>query len=139
MDSGTLYQLRNLINRRNVRKDPSKDVNASEDFILTVDEGHILSAVIQVFEMTSLDDVPSSASIPSNSSELAPHARSNVLLHAVQEVIETHVDLSFGMNEEDDENTHGMEKEDNIYEYARETLMMEFLDATIEREMGREH
>ena len=43
------------------------------------------------------------------------------------------------MNEEDDENTHGMEKEDNIYEYARETLMMEFLDATIEREMGRKH
>ena len=41
------------------------------------------------------------------------------------------------MNEEDDENTHGMEEEDNVYEYARETLslgllMMEFLDATQE-------
>lgn len=134
MDSGTLYQLSNLINRRKVHKDTSKDVNASEDFILTV---HILSAVMQVFEMTSLDDVPSSASIPSNSSDLAPHARSNVLLHAVQEVIETHVDLSFSVNEEDDENTHRMEEEDNVYEYARETLslgllMIEFLDATRE-------
>lgn len=54
MDSGTLYQLCNLINRRKIHKDPSKDVNASEDFILTVVEGHILSAVMQVFEMTSL-------------------------------------------------------------------------------------
>ena len=75
MDSGTLYQLRNLINRRNVRKDPSKDVNTSEDFILTVDEGHILSAVIQVFEMTSLDDVPSSASIPSTARPNLRHMR----------------------------------------------------------------
>lgn len=58
-------------------------------------------------------------------------------MHAVQEVIETHVDLSFSVNEEDDENTHRMEEEDNVYEYARETLslgllMIEFLDATRE-------
>ena len=43
-----------VINRRNICKDPSNDVNA----ILTVVEGHILSAVIQVLDMTSLDDEP---------------------------------------------------------------------------------
>ncbi len=38
MDGGTLFQLRNLINRRNVRKDPSDNVNVCEDFFLTVTE-----------------------------------------------------------------------------------------------------
>ena len=31
-DSGTLYHLRNLINRRNVVKKPEKSVTACEDF-----------------------------------------------------------------------------------------------------------
>ena len=46
----TMFQLRNLINRRNVRKDPSGDVNSSEDFIVTVVEGHILAAVMEALE-----------------------------------------------------------------------------------------
>lgn len=33
-DEGTSYQLRNLINHQNIKKDPSKDVAASEDFFL---------------------------------------------------------------------------------------------------------
>ena len=33
MDGGTLVQLRDLLNRRNVVKDPSKDVIACEEFI----------------------------------------------------------------------------------------------------------
>ena len=32
-DHGTLYLLRNLINRRNVVVDPKQDVNACEDFL----------------------------------------------------------------------------------------------------------
>ncbi len=56
MHGGTLFQLRNLINRRNVKKDPSDNANACEDFFLTVTEGHILAAAMEVFEMTSLDD-----------------------------------------------------------------------------------
>ena len=59
MDAGTLYQLRNLINRRNVSKDPTSNVSASEDFFLSVAEVHILSACMTVFEMTSVDDKPS--------------------------------------------------------------------------------
>ena len=33
MDGGTLYQLRNSINRRNVVSSPDNDVNACEDFL----------------------------------------------------------------------------------------------------------
>ena len=31
-----MYQLRNLVNQRNVRKDPEADFNSGEDFLLTV-------------------------------------------------------------------------------------------------------
>ncbi len=51
MGAGTLFQLRNLTNRRNVKKDPADNVNASEDFFLTVTEGHIHAAAMQVFGM----------------------------------------------------------------------------------------
>ncbi len=46
MERGTLYQLRNLINRRNVKKLPKSDVNASEDFLEVVVTGYILVAVM---------------------------------------------------------------------------------------------
>ena len=56
---GTLYHLRNLNCRKNVRNDPEKDVNACEDFLLTV-QSHILSAARTIFGMDSLDDQPES-------------------------------------------------------------------------------
>ena len=58
-DVGTLYQLRNLINRRNVVSDPTRDVTACEEFFLLVVEAHILYAAMDTFGMTSIDDVPS--------------------------------------------------------------------------------
>ena len=36
-----MFQLRNLVNRRNIKKDPSYEVNASEAFFTTVVHGHI--------------------------------------------------------------------------------------------------
>ena len=44
-DGGTMYQLRNLINRQNDTNDPSHNVDASEDFFLTIVEAYILNAV----------------------------------------------------------------------------------------------
>ena len=58
MDKGTMYQLRNLINWRNVIKD-SKNVAACEDFILLLAEAHILAAAMTLFGMESLEDTPS--------------------------------------------------------------------------------
>ena len=46
MERGALYQLRNLINRRNVKKEVKSDVNATEDFIEIVVTGYITSAVL---------------------------------------------------------------------------------------------
>lgn len=49
LEGGTLVQLRNLINRRNVVKDPSKAMDACEDFFTIVVEAHIVSAVMVLF------------------------------------------------------------------------------------------
>ena len=46
-ERGTLCQLRNLINRRNVSGKPKSDVNAAEDFVEVITIAHILTAVMK--------------------------------------------------------------------------------------------
>ena len=45
-DRGTLYQLRTLLDRRNVVCDPQKNFNACHDFLDTVVDGYIVAAAI---------------------------------------------------------------------------------------------
>ncbi len=64
---GTLYHLRNLINRRNVTKRPKSDVNAAEEFVEVVVISHVLTAVMSTYlEMSSFTDAPSCTSVPEN-------------------------------------------------------------------------
>ena len=58
-DGGTLYQLRNLINRHNDIKKPMDNLDGCEDFIVLVTEAHILSAAMTLFSMENLEDRPS--------------------------------------------------------------------------------
>ena len=58
MDRGTMYQIRNLIDRRNVTRKPKSDVNASEDFFEVVVIGYILAAVMCHLGMPTLDSLP---------------------------------------------------------------------------------
>ena len=46
METGTLYHLRNLIHRMNVKPYPKVDVYSSEDFFEMITIGHVLSAVM---------------------------------------------------------------------------------------------
>ena len=46
MDGGTMYQLRNLINRRNVVTDPKKDLNACEDLFELITKAHIIAVAM---------------------------------------------------------------------------------------------
>ena len=57
-DFGTLYQIKNLVNRRNVKADPSKNVNASEDFFLMVVHTHIIAAAMHELSTDSVDENP---------------------------------------------------------------------------------
>ena len=56
MDHGTLQQLKDLINRRNVVAEVKKDVHACEDYFLLVVKCHVLVAAMKHFNMASLDN-----------------------------------------------------------------------------------
>ena len=43
-DKGTIYQLRNVINRTNVPTDPQNNMNAAEDFMLLILHAHVVAA-----------------------------------------------------------------------------------------------
>ena len=63
-DGGTMYHLRNLINRRNVTSDPSHNVDPSE--VITIVEAYIFIAAMDLYQMKSPSDDPVDPSLFSN-------------------------------------------------------------------------
>ena len=55
VDKGTLFQLRNLINRRNVVSDVSNDTAACEEFMELITVAHILSAAVHITGVPDLE------------------------------------------------------------------------------------
>ena len=135
-DGGTLYQLRNLINRKNVVSDPKKDMNACEDFLELITNAHILAAAMQKFNMNSLTDpLKSSEIFPS---EVSQNERLMVLDSAVQSIISEFVDIGFSKSPR----KQVPNNKDHVLEYAKETLSMgliflEFKDAIREGDGDR--
>ena len=87
MDAGTLYQLRNLINRRNVISSPENDVNSCEEFLMIVVKAHVVAAAMEVMGMTDLNDQPNECIIP-------PGVTGSAVIESVAEVIiSDYVDL----------------------------------------------
>ena len=48
--SWTMYQLKNLIKRTNVPKDPQDNMNAAEDFLLLLPHTHVVAAADTIME-----------------------------------------------------------------------------------------
>jgi len=63
-DHGTLFQLRNKLNRTNVVNNPQNNFNACDDFFILVVTGLIIAAALKVLKMTSTNEVPSEIVIP---------------------------------------------------------------------------
>lgn len=135
------------MNRRNIRKKPSEDVNASEDFFVAVTESHILAASMKFFNMSSLNDTPSQKYFPASSCELHPMQRRRLMLLATDEMVKKFVHMPFvdsqtqaeASSEKQSEKT---EKMDGVYEYACEALSLgllylEFIDAIREGDGDR--
>lgn len=135
-DGGTLYQLRNLINRRNVVTDPKKDMNSCEDFFELITNAHVLTAAMEKFEMKSLTDTVSPNVFPVDR-ELSSEERSKILDSAVRAIISEFIDITFP------EKCKKVPKDqDRILEYAKEALTMgliflEFKDAVREGDGDR--
>ncbi len=94
MERGTLYQLRNLINRRNVKKLPKSDVNASEDFLEVVVTGYILAAVMSYLGMSKFNDIPSQSIVPHDVWMEDDAVRHALLRDIAEHIVDKYVDLS---------------------------------------------
>lgn len=53
MEKGTLYQLRNLLHRTSVPRDPEDNMKAAEDFLLVVLHAHATAAANEIQELLS--------------------------------------------------------------------------------------
>ena len=61
---GTLYQLKNLTGRTNVKKKPIDSFDPCEDCFVLVTKAHVVAAAMELLKMTSLHDVPSTDFVP---------------------------------------------------------------------------
>lgn len=65
-DQGTLFQLRNLLNRSSVCSDPEKNMKSCEDFLLVVLHAHVVSAANAILQLRDVNLKMLSKSIVSN-------------------------------------------------------------------------
>ena len=120
MNGGTLFQLRNLTNHRNVVRNPDKAVAQCEEFTLVV-EAHVVSATLTLLGMTTLDEIPPiSEHFPPQCEDWEPRQRKRIFMKVAEQVIQKHVDFSLpstltGYGGGSDQNN------DSVLLYARET------------------
>ncbi|KAL5467435.1 hypothetical protein EMCRGX_G031658 [Ephydatia muelleri] len=124
LDVGTLNQLRNVINRRNVSKDPSSNVNASEDFLEAVTSAHIVAAAMEVLGVTKLAELQDSVK------QCSTHGDQLSAIQAITNTICSEF-VKVGIHEPP---ARRKELNDHIQQYAMETISMgllfsEFKDA----------
>ena len=165
MDGGTLLQLRNLLNRSSVPKDPKSNVNATEDFIEVTLIGHVIAAAMEVLGMKGMEDQP--AEFPNPDTRLSAERKMQELSKITRAIVDRFVNLSVLSTDQSDtseptvgepqrqgkkkrgsrkkkkKTTHTSTCEsDGVYEYAREYLTLgllysEFKDAVKEGDGNR--
>lgn len=118
-DGGTLYQLRNAINRKNVVKDPKNNMNACEEFFVHVVDAHILVLAMSEFGISSLEEVPSKF-LPLKSCDSLQ--RRSALLDETRKIVDKYVDIpSSNIIQSADPST--LNNDDHILNYARDLLV----------------
>lgn len=135
MDRGTLYQLRNLINRRNVTTHPKSDVNANEDFLEVCITSYILVAVMSHLGMSALDDTPLHSVISHGLWMEDDTVRRSALTEIASSIVDKHVDLAaefasvseFDGDEDEQEFDPSNSDGSSVYEYTREVLSLGLL------------
>ena len=126
MERGTLYQLRNLINRRSVVKKVKSDVNACEDFLELVVTGHIIACAMQVLGMSAVNEIPTSTVIDSPEDVWMKDdtERKSILRDVTSQIVDQYIDLSTTFTESQPltERVH-----DGIHAYSCESLSLGLL------------
>ena len=107
-DHGSLYQLRNILGRTNVGKDPTRDFNAYEDFFLEVISGHIIAAF---HELKTANFNPLLDWMKDDKQ------RKEILLKISTEIVEKFVNFSYNQSDKSTPN-------DQVQEYAIQVLSL---------------
>lgn len=124
MEKGTLFQIRNLIDRRNISKRPKSNVNAAEDFLEVVIIGHVLTAVMTYLGMGSLHDMPS-PSLVSHDVWMSDDAERRKILEDIStSIVNMHVDLSTTFKTASPQDSASHDQDGTVYDYAREVMTL---------------
>lgn len=130
MERGTLYQLRNLINWRNVTKKVKSDMNASEDFFELIVTGHVIACVMELLGMSSVDAIPTSDIIPSPEDAWMKDdsERMSILNEVSSRIVDRCVDLSTTFSDSQVHLRNSTQTPtDTVYAYSCETLSLGLL------------
>ena len=111
MDGGTLHQLRNLINRKNLPTKPKHNLNACEDFMEVVGIGHIVAAAKELLQSECID--------PNKNSE----EKNDMIMKFSRKIVSEYINLR--LLSEDTEDS----AQDSVLEYAKEVLSLSMLYA----------
>ena len=127
-DQGTLYHIRNRLNRSNVPTEVKRDFNTCEDFIETVTSSHIVAAALTVFGMKSVSDSAESSILPEDLWMKTREERQDVLEELCTLIYDKFICLSLSSS------TQVPGDGDAVSSYAIELLRigclyMEFADA----------
>ena len=125
---GTPYQLRCLINRRNVKKKAKDSADACSDFLVTVIEAYVISAALNLFEMNTMEAHPAEDILSNCVIALSKEERKAELIRLSKMIVDKYVCFSF--NHQAAVNLTS----DKVYIYASELLSiglfyMEYTDA----------
>ncbi|KAL5502833.1 hypothetical protein EMCRGX_G009668 [Ephydatia muelleri] len=125
LDVGTLYQLKILINRRNVSKDVKKDMNACEDFLELVTSSHVIAAALHSVGVSNSSDF-----LLNFSSSTLPSDQQAALESLVVSICSKFINISYPYRDYKDSSDH-------ILKYTMEVmslglLYLEFKDAVRE-------
>ena len=101
-EKGTLYQLRNQLNRSNVVVDPSRDFNACDDFFHQIVHSHIVAAALKMLRMSNMDDIPSRDALdsPEDVWMLPITERRDALRKVCKQLVDSFVKFSFNDDQE---------------------------------------
>ena len=90
-DGGTLLQIKNLINRRNIGKDISGRVNEVEDFLELVISCHLIAAALHFFSMESVTDTPHSNGFSAHVNQMSLPERTKIFRLRMEKIINDYV------------------------------------------------
>ena len=101
MDGGTLQQLRNLINRRNVSRKPGTNIDAASDFLTVVGEAHIIEATLQFLNMQNLSSNPDELLIDHSCISWPADDKRDAVMKIAVAIVEKYCDFNFFLDSPD--------------------------------------